>query len=540
MAIDGNVKKEYYPYVYPHKSTETKLKIVEQDETVLDEAIRIGSQQLQKCDPTDSSALRQIESYPTLTALTAATQHHMRTKSRSRSNPDLTQDNAPDRDDGADNNNNSEYRIQDGDILQQTSYITDKDYEDDEEFRDIFRYVTTGGLTGNDKKDKVTLLIADQYFVENKGLYRLSAPRNKRVARMRPLTERLCIPRKFRFDLLTYYYNNLGHFGVQRLFLSLSQKVYWKQLFQDVTEFCKTCDTCLRAKRYFRLRPPPLHPLPVPISPFSHWALDHKTLSRKTKQGNVAILCCIDAFSGWPVLQAVEDLTAFTTAKVFFKHVVAQYGTPTLLISDKGPAFSGALFNHMAKLLNITHRTSSATTARSNGVVESCVKRVSELIKIYAKDDTEIEDILPVLEIALRSTASTRLGLLPYHLFFGREMPLAKPNSSVDTSTFTGDHKQYFDWLAQDKKILHEAVRKNKLEIKEGKKQYDKKNAVVTPTYAVGDQVLLYDNRIRPHSDQVLTHRNYTVSQKNRTPATFCNNSNSPGSIAIDFYKNSR
>jgi len=29
----------------------------------------------------------------------------------------------------------------------------------------------------------------------------------------------------------------------------------------------------------------------------------------------------------------------------------------------------------------------------------------------------------------------------------------------------------------------------------------------------------------------------YTVSKKNRTPATFCNNSNSPGSVAIDFDK---
>jgi len=55
----------------------------------------------------------------------------------------------------------------------------------------------------------------------------------------------------------------------------------------------------------------------------------------------------------------------------------------------------------MAKLLNITHRTSSATTARLNGLAESCVKRVSELIKIYAKNDTQIEDVLPLLEIAL-------------------------------------------------------------------------------------------------------------------------------------------
>ena len=96
-------------------------------------------------------------------------------------------------------------------------------------------------------------------------------------------------------------------------------------------------------------------------------------------------------------------MTAFTTAKVFFERVVAQYGEPILVLSDRGSAFGGVLFKHMAKLLNITHRTSSATTARSNGLAEACVKRVSELLKIYAKDDTEIEDVLPVLEMALRS-----------------------------------------------------------------------------------------------------------------------------------------
>jgi len=98
------------------------------------------------------------------------------------------------------------------------------------------------------------LLITDKYFVEDGGLYRLSIPRNKRLARMRPLAEKLCIPRKFRYDLLAHYHDNLGHFGVQRLFLSLSQKVYWKQLFHDVTEFCKTCDTCLHVYQIVTLQ----------------------------------------------------------------------------------------------------------------------------------------------------------------------------------------------------------------------------------------------------------------------------------------------
>ena len=92
-------------------------------------------------------------------------------------------------------------------------------------------------------------------------------------------------------------------------------------------------------------------------------------------------------------------------------------------------------------------------------------------------------------------------------------MPVNEPNFSIDTAPFTGDYKQYFDWLANDLKLLHEAVRENKQEIKlEDKKQYDQKNAVVRPTYSVGDEVLLFDNRIRPHSDRVLTHRNYELS----------------------------
>jgi len=199
-------------------------------------------------------------------------------QTRSRSHADVSRDTTDNsRDDDADTNNNSEYRIQDGDTLQQTSHITDKNYEEDDEFQDIFRYVTTGGLTGKDKKDKVTLLIADQYFVEDGGLYSLSIPRNERVARMRPLAERLCSARKFCYDLLANYHDNLGQFGVKRLFLSLSQKVYWKQLFHDVAEFCKTCDTCLRAKRYFRLRHHlyTLYQCPQHLLVTGHWITRH-------------------------------------------------------------------------------------------------------------------------------------------------------------------------------------------------------------------------------------------------------------------------
>ena len=510
------LKKEWYPYIYPDRVIEKRAKEKEsnglatfnnnqKNETVLDDVLFLRQQCFSNFqEPQNDFSVTPLrckaKSWPDLKKLSASLDNQTTEYCASTSNllDSETDQSKPSK------------TLLIGESLSQNSPIIGRDYEDDVEFQDIFRYLNTGELTGDDKKDKLTLLMADQYFVEGGVLYRLTTPRNKRVARVKPVIERLCIPKKYRFDLLNYYHSNLGHFGVQRLFLSLVQKVYWKQLFNDVHEFCQTCDVCLRSKRHFGFKSTPLHPFTVPSRPFIQWHLDHKTLTRKTKQNNVAILCCIDAFSGWPVIVAVPDLTAFTTAKIFFRYVVAVYGVPELIVSDKGTSFTGAFFSHLAKLLNVTHRTSSATTSKSNGLAESLVKRVSEMIKLYATDDTEIEDTLPIMEMALRSTASTRLNLSPFNICFGYEMSVADPNKTAETSSFSGDYKKYFDWLANDLRILHEAVRENKMEIKQDdKNQYDKRKSAAVPQFKIGDQVLLFDNRVRPHSNKVLTHRNY-------------------------------
>jgi len=49
--------------------------------------------------------------------------------------------------------------------------------------------------------------------------------------------------------------------------------------------------------------------------------------------------------------------------------------------------------------------------------------------------------------------------------------------------------------------------------------------------------LLLIDSLLSVNSYEVITT---LCLKKNRTPATFCNNSDSPGSIAIDFDKNNR
>ena len=64
------------------------------------------------------------------------------------------------------------------------------------------------------------------------------------------------------------------------------------------------------------------------------------------------------------------------------------------------------LFAEVNKCLGIKHITSAARTARSNGMAEATVKRLSEHLKFYGKDDLSIEDTIPIIELNLRGINS--------------------------------------------------------------------------------------------------------------------------------------
>jgi len=254
------------------------------------------------------------------------------------------------------------------------------------------------------------LLLNDQFILQDGQMYRIDTPKRKALAKLVQLRKRLCVPKKYQHEVIRFAHDCGGHFATHRLFLTLSAKYYWKTLFSDINDFCKTCETCQACKRNCAHRMAPLHPLPVGEYPGQVWMSDFKPLVRPTKQGNTAILIFIDSFSNWPVLVAVKDQSAETAAIAFFEHVVSVYGYPEVLGTDKGSAYMSAFFAKINELLGIKHRSSATMVARSNGLSESVVKRVIEQLKIYAEDDLDVERVLPMIAMHMRATAHSRLS----------------------------------------------------------------------------------------------------------------------------------
>jgi len=66
--------------------------------------------------------------------------------------------------------------------------------------------------------------------------------------------------------------------------------------------------------------------------------------------------------------------------------------------------------------------TSGAVSPKSKGRAEEIVKRLSERLKRFATpeiDDRNIEDILPLIELSLRTTCSKNTQITPFEIVHG-------------------------------------------------------------------------------------------------------------------------
>jgi len=194
----------------------------------------------------------------------------------------------------------------------------------------------------------------------------MDTPRQKKLVKLRPIMKRLCIPRRFRHDIIAFFHDKCGHYSSDMLFSSLSANFYWKSLFADADKYCKTCEICQKTKIDYKHQTVPLHPHQVPERIGSRLAVDHKVLTRTTEAGNTAVLVVVETFSGFPHFIAVKDQTTLTTARALVHHVLPWWGTNIQIVSDKGPAFTSQLFKDINELLGVTHITSGARNPRKS------------------------------------------------------------------------------------------------------------------------------------------------------------------------------
>ena len=157
---------------------------------------------------------------------------------------------------------------------------------------------------------------------------------------------RLLVPRPLRREVLKDLHSS--HQGQSRTLQRARQVIFWPNMSNDIKNMVRSCDTC--ASFLPSQQQEPLHSHDIPVRPFQHVSADIFNAS------GCDFLVLVDHFSGWPSVAKLHNSTSTTNVLHQLKRWITDYGAPVKLVTDNGPQFRSAEFQHFCKEWYITTR----------------------------------------------------------------------------------------------------------------------------------------------------------------------------------------
>lgn len=146
----------------------------------------------------------------------------------------------------------------------------------------------------------------------------------------------------------------------------------------------------------------------------------------------------VDSFSKMAIFVPLVKTDAQTVAREFFTHIVATYGLPKVLVSDRDPRFTGNFWKTLMQQFRTDLHFTTAFHPQTDGMAEVTNRTLSQLLRTHCQDSTNWRAELPYLQMIYNATPQSRTRLSPYKLATGRDVllpiDLAVPKESVPAS----------------------------------------------------------------------------------------------------------
>ena len=175
-----------------------------------------------------------------------------------------------------------------------------------------------------------------------------------------------------------------GHLGTDAMYYKIAELYYWDQMYWDIQEYVKTCETC--QKRQKEKRKEPLHPIQIGRA-FERVGIDLVGPLPLTAKNNHYIIVTTDYLTRWPEARAVPDTGANTLAQFIFEEIICRHGTLKIILSDQGRNFISETIRILCEKFLIKHKFSSPYHPQTNGIVERLNRTLCESLAKVKEDD---------------------------------------------------------------------------------------------------------------------------------------------------------
>lgn len=229
--------------------------------------------------------------------------------------------------------------------------------------------------------------------------------------------DKFVIAKKLRHRILNLAHK--AHPGIGKMYATISRSLWWPKLKQNVENFTKNCNECIRVGR--PNPPEPIIPSILPNAPWQNIAIDFYSANELKSK----ILVIKDYYSRYLIAKPCNG-DAKGTIKAL-KEVFSIYGYPQTMRSDNGPPFASRDFRSWAERNDIQLRFTAQASPRENGLVERAMQGITKALCIAKMENKDLNKALQEYACAYNSQPHSVTQLPPSDLMFARAVKNSFP-----------------------------------------------------------------------------------------------------------------
>jgi Integrase zinc binding domain/Integrase core domain len=351
------------------------------------------------------------------------------------------------------------------------------------EYQQLKQYITNQTLPEN-LKDKNRIKSKSKFFkVQDNLLYKIDRRKRTRGELIRVLQEHEIEPVLF----MLHNHPLGGHLGVDIVFNKVRNLYFWPQMYDDIKDYIRSCDSCQRRGRKRNVEP--LQPIPVG-EPFSKMGIDIVGPLPLTDNGNKYIVVATDYMTKWPEARAIPQATAKQVASFIFEDIICRHGCPHLILSDRGSHFRNHVIDELMEEYKIKHIYSTPYHPATNGLVERFNRTLCESIAKTAISPQKWDENVSAVLFAYRTARQSTTKIEPFYLVYGRaaKFPLKRGLEIAETNLLTRLFT-LVDELPVIRGQTQSRIKRQQLK----QKEYHDRRIVKPIVYEIGNKVLLYE-----------------------------------------------
>ncbi|KAL0098925.1 hypothetical protein PUN28_020833 [Cardiocondyla obscurior] len=223
---------------------------------------------------------------------------------------------------------------------------------------------------------------------------------------------RVVIPKSLQSKILNQLHT--GHFGINKMKAIARSFCWWSGIDTDIQKLVYNCAACNATrnnppkieKHIWEPASAPMHRIHADFAgPFlGKW-----------------FLVIIDAYSKWPEVKIMKNITAKSTITEF-KNFFASFGFPKIIVTDNGTNFVSEEFQRFLKLHGITHKRTSPYNPATNGQAERFIQTLKNALKRANATETNVNSNLKKFLLHYRAAPHASTNVSPAELFLGHKI----------------------------------------------------------------------------------------------------------------------